>query len=473
MLSIEHRGQKLCDGLTRRQWLSVGTLSAVGLSLPAMFRSRALAEERSPATRGAERPRPRGFGKAKACIQVFLWGGPGAQETWDLKPKAPEGTRGDFKPIATAVPGFSICEHLPQLAKRADRYTIVRSLSHTGVNHGTSAYHMLTGHIHFSPGTLRHPSKRDMPNLGVSAARFLSRPAHLPGHVALPSIVNDGDGLPVPGQGAGFLGSAYEPFLVLGDPTQKDFRVPALALADNVSRERLERRVSLQAAIEQQAAHLREDPAGVAVDSAFERALDLLQSSKTEAAFDLSREPEKIRDRYGWHHFAQSLLLARRLIEAGVPLVTVYWNSPSNADNQSWDTHTNQHERMRGHLLPPFDQAMSALLDELIERGMIDTTLVTWYGEFGRTPKINKAGGRDHWGFCQSIGLAGGGAASGLCYGASTKDGGYPDRDAVSPDDLSATVFHLLGVDHRQETHDLERRPVPLSYGDVVEAVLA
>ncbi len=473
MLSIEHcipsqrRGIRLCDGLTRRQWLSAGTIGALGLSLPQWWSARARAES------GQEGSADNSFGRAKACIQIFLWGGPGAQETWDLKPHAPDGTRGDFKPIATNVPGFQICEHLPRLAKRADKYSIIRSLSHTGVNHGTSSYHMLTGHIHVTPGTLRHPTRHDVPNLGASAARFLQHEAHLPAHVHLPSIVNDGDGLPVPGQGAGFLGSAHEPFQVLGDMTDKQFRVTGLALAEGVGRERLQGRLGLQEAIELQSRHLLDAPSGQAVDSSFRRAVELLQSTKTEAAFDLAAEPQALRDTYGWHHFAQALLLARRLVEGGVPFVTVYWNTPRNTDDQSWDTHTNQHVRMKDHLLPPFDQAMSAFLDDMGQRGLLDETLVTWYGEFGRTPVINRAGGRDHWGFCQSIGLTGAGVVPGVVYGASTKDGGYPERDAVSPDDLAATIFHCLGIDHKTHMHDLQNRPMPLSYGEAVKAIVA
>jgi hypothetical protein len=464
MLTLLDRPLRLCDGLTRREWLTAGTLGPLGLSLPALLAGRARAAADSD---GASQLKSR----AKSCVQFFLWGGPGAQETWDIKPDAPDGTRGDFHAIDTAVPGTRICEHLPRLAARADRYTIVRSLSHTGVNHGTSAYHMLTGHIHPSPGTLRHPAKTDMPNIGANAARFLPRPDGLPRHVHLPAIINDGDGLPVPGQGPGILGESCEPFQVLGDLTQPGFRVPALALQDGLSRERLGRRVSLRQAIDERLAHLAREDDGQAVDGSFTRAVDLLQSRRTEEAFDLAAEGDAQRDRYGRHHFAQGLLLARRLVEAGVPLVTVYWSSPNNGDNQSWDTHSDQHRRMKDHLLPAFDQGLSAFLDDLAERGLLDETLVTWYGEFGRTPQINGGGGRDHWGFCQSIGLAGGGTPGGLVHGSSTRDGGYPATDAVSPDDLAATIYHLLGIDHHTLMHDLSGRPVPLSYGEVVRAL--
>jgi hypothetical protein len=212
---------------------------------------------------------------------------------------------------------------------------------------------------------------------------------------------------------------------------------------------------------------------GRAVGSSYERALNLLQSAKTDAAFDLSREPDALRAKYGYHHFTQSLLLARRLVEAGVPFVTVYWNSPRNTDNQSWDTHKNQHVRMREHLLPAFDKGMAAFLDDMQERGLLDETLVTWWGEFGRTPKINRNVGRDHWGFCQSVGLTGAGVKPGLIYGSSTKDGGYPSTLPVSPDDLSATIFERLGIDHKQHMYDIQKRPIPLSYGTPVRDILS
>jgi len=214
-------------------------------------------------------------------------------------------------------------------------------------------------------------------------------------------------------------------------------------------------------------------PLGANVDSSYGKVLSLLASSETQRAFDLTAEPEALRAEYGWHHFAQGLLLARRLVEAGVPYVTVYWNSPSNTDDQSWDTHADQHRRMREHLLPHFDRALSAVLDDLGSRGLLDETLVTWWGEFGRTPRINRQGGRDHWGFCQSIGLAGAGIVPGIVYGTSTKDGGYAETQPVRPDDLSATVLHLLGIDHKQHFHDLQNRPIPLSYGEPVRDLLA
>jgi hypothetical protein len=359
------------------------------------------------------------------------------------------------------------------MAQRADQFATLRSVTHTGVNHSTSVYHMLTGHIHQFPGTLRHPAKSDMPSVGCNAGRFLKHPSYLPPHVTLPTVLNEEDGLPMPAQEAGILGENHAPFRVLGDLTRPDFRVPVLEMAQGLSRERLGRRAGLREILDRQLENAALEQSGRAVDVAYERAITLLASPKTEEAFDLSSEPAALRERYGNHHFAQALLLARRLVEHGVPFVTVYWSSRFQADDQHWDTHFNQHERMRTHLLPHFDKAMSAFLDDMTSRGLLDETLVIWGGEFGRPPKINAEGGRDHWGFCQSVGMTGGGVKRGLIYGSSTKDGGYADTFPVTPDDLAATIFHCLGVDHTQHMHDQTGRPVRLSFGEPVFDVLA
>lgn len=463
---VGESGSELCDRIPRRRWLSLGTLAALGSVLPPRAKNANAQEQARAPVPGTP------FGKAKACVQIFLWGGPGAQETWDLKPHAPSATRGEFRPISTNVSGIQYCEHLPEMSRRADKYTIIRSLSHTGVNHGTSAYHMLTGHIHSNPGTLRHPEKTDMPNLGANLGRYLRTVHSMPSHVHLPAIINDGDGLPVPGQDAGILGERFAPFQVLGDLTKKDFRVASLAAPPGMDQARLQDRFSLWKTLNQQQGTLADEVRSTMGES-YLKAIELLDSSNTQKAFNLGDEPAEIRERYGMHHFAQALVLTRRLLEAGVPMITVYWSSPSNSDNQSWDTHNNQHERMSKHLLPAFDRAMSAFLDELFERGLIDDTIVTWYGEFGRTPKINSGGGRDHWGFCQSIGITGGPMIRGQVYGSSTADGGYPDTLPVKPDDLAATLFFGLGIDHRQHMFDLQGRPIQLSFGEPVHALFS
>jgi hypothetical protein len=447
-------GARLCDGLTRREFLRVGGLGLAGVTLPALLQSRAAA---APVK-----------ARAKACIQLFMWGGPSQLETFDLKPNAPDGIRSQFQPTATNVTGIRICEHLPLLAAMADRYAILRSVTHTGVNHGTSAYHMLTGHIHFSPGTLRHPTPNDYPSVGCAASRFGRQPKDVPAYVSLPSVLLDGDGGEVPGQGPGFLGQRYAPFLVKGDPTESNFSLDTLKLPGDVDAARFRGRLSLQAALEREADRLARLPAAQTLEPHYERAFRLLQSPATQRAFNLTQEPDRVRDRYGWHHFGQSCLLARRLVEAGVPLITVYWNSPSLTTDQSWDTHGDSSRRLKEHLLPAFDRGMTALLEDLRGRGLLDETLVTWWGEFGRTPKINKNAGRDHWGFCQSALLAGAGVRGGQVYGSSDGSAAYAAELPVSPDDLAATVFHSLGIRLDQEMHDAQGRPLPLCKGKPV-----
>jgi hypothetical protein len=446
-------GARLCDGVTRREFLRAGSLGLAGLTLPALLDAQA----------AAARP-----ARVKTCIQLFMWGGPSQHETFDLKPNAPSGIRGAFRPIATNVTGTRICEHLPLLARMADRYAILRSVTHTGVNHGTSAYHMLTGHIHFTPGTLRHPSPNDFPSVGCAVGRFGRQPRDLPAYVALPSVLHDGDGGEVPGQGAGVLGQRWAPFLVQGDPTRTDFSIRTLTLPAELDARRFRGRIDLQTALNRQAEHLGKLSGARSLDSHYERAFRLLESSVARRAFNLAAEPARVRERYGNHHFGQSCLLARRLVEAGVPLVTVYWNAPHIDDLQHWDTHKNSFERLQKHLLPHFDRGMTALLEDLAGRGLLDETLVIWMGEFGRTPKLNKQAGRDHWGFCQSVLMAGGGVRGGLVYGSSDAHAAYAAETPVSPDDLAATVFQRLGIPLDQELRDPQDRPLPLCTGKPV-----
>ncbi len=450
---------RLCDGLTRREFLRVGSLGLAGLTLPALLEGRGRADK-LPGRR------------ARSCIQLFMWGGPSQLETFDLKPHAPDGVRGLFRSIATSVPGLRICEHLPLLARSAGAYALLRSVTHTGVNHGTSAYHLLTGRIHPTPGTLRHPAPNDHPSIGCAAAHFGRRPADVSAYVALPSVLHDGDGGEVPGQGPGLLGQADAPLRVNGDPTRSDFSFQTLSLAPDVDARRLAERVRLEAALEQQAEQLGAAPAARAWGSQYQRAYRLLCSPAAERAFHLAAEPDRVRDSYGRHPFGQSCLLARRLVEAGVPLVTVYWNAPHIDDLQHWDTHKDGFNRLQNHLLPHLDRGLSTLLEDLATRGLLDETLVVWGGEFGRTPRLNKQAGRDHWGFCQSVLLAGGGVRGGQVYGSSDASAAYPAELPVSPDDLAATIFDRLGIRPDHELVDPQGKPTPLCTGKVVEGVL-
>jgi uncharacterized protein (DUF1501 family) len=440
---------RLCDGLSRREFLRAGGLAVAGLGLPQLLQARAAD----------------GKTRFQNVIQLFLWGGPAQHETFDLKPHAPSGIRGDFRPIATRTPGLHICEHLPRLADLSEQYAIVRSLTHTGTNHGTSAYHMLTGRIHASPGTLRHPAPSDHPSVNAAVNRFLRPSRGLPATVSLPSVLYDGDGGEVPGQGPGLLGQRYTPFMVNGDPTRPDFSIETLTLPTDVDGRRLRQRIALQSALDSEGERRARLPAARALDAYHEQAFRLLQAQAARRAFRLSAEPAKVRERYGWHHFGQSCLLARRLVEAGVRLVTVYWNAPTNTDNQSWDTHNDSFERLKKYLLPAYDRAVSALLEDLHARGLLAQTLVLSVGEFGRTPKLNKQAGRDHWGFCQSMLLFGGGVRGGQVYGSSDASAAYAAELPVRPDDLAATVFDGLGIPLDREIRDSQGRPLSLCSG--------
>lgn len=450
-------GPRLCDGIRRREFLRAGGLALAGLSLPQIFQAQAA----------------KGETRFQSVIQLYLWGGPSQHETFDLKPHAPSGIRGDFRPIATRTPGMQICEHLPRLAALSDRYAIIRSLTHTGTNHGTSSYHMLTGRIHPTPGTLRHPTPSDHPSVNAAVNRFIRPPRGLPATVSLPSVLYDGDGGEVPGQGPGLLGQRFSPFMVNGDPTRPDFSIDTLTLPGDVSGSRFRQRIALQTALDRQGERLAHLPATRALDDYHEQAFRLLQSREARRAFSLRTEPAAVRERYGWYHFGQSCLLARRLIEAGVRLVTVFWNAPTNTDNQSWDTHNNSFERLKKYLLPAYDRAVSALLEDLQARGLLSETLVMSMGEFGRTPKLNKQAGRDHWGFCQSMLLFGGGVRGGLVYGSSDASAAYAAELPVSPDDLAATVFHGLGIPLDQEIRDSQGRPLSLCTGKPIVGLFA
>lgn len=449
MLSLQHVGGRRRGGLTRRTFLEVGTLGLGALTWPQLIQA------------SAAKQRPR----ARHCILLFMWGGPAHQDTFDLKPQAPDGIRGEFRPIATRVPGLQICEHLPRLAQRTDRLALLRSVTHTGTNHATSAYHMLTGHLHFRPGPGSVPTPNDYPSIGCAVARFGRQPSDMPAHVALPRVMYEADGRKVAGQDPGVLGQRYAPFVVSGDPTRPDFSVATLSLPAEVDSRRFQQRIQLQALLDQQGEQIAELPAAQDMREHYARVFRLLQSPSAQRALHLAGEPERVRSRYGWHHFGQSCLLARRLIEADVPLVTVYWNTGAAGDPGNWDTHNNNFPRLKNVLLPHFERAYTALLDDLHDRGLLEETLVVWMGEFGRTPRINRQGGRDHWGYCGSVLLAGGGIQGGQVYGSSDAHAAYAAERPVRPDDIAATIFHSLGIRRDQELHDAQGRPLPLCLG--------
>jgi Protein of unknown function (DUF1501) len=462
MLTIQDTGSRLCDGLTRRDWLHVGGLGLVGLSLPGLARAGA-------ADRGGT------FGRARACIVLFLMGGPPQHETWDPKPDAPPEIRGDLRPIPSSVPGCPVGELMPRTARLAHRVCALRAVSTHDNAHSSSGYWMLTGTPHqpMNSENARPGAPNDWPCLGAVVKHLRQQPAGLPAAVTLPEHIWNTGMIPWPGQNAGFLGRRADPWLLLCDPSQPNYRVPELGLASDVPPLRFQGRQSLLDQVNRHLDAVDRSGAVARYDVQAQQAFGLLSSPRARRAFDLTQEPPAVRDRYGMHRFGQSVLLARRLVEAGVALVQVNWTREAGGSdsNPVWDTHQKNSERLKTALMPPMDLAYSALLEDLADRGLLDTTLVVWMGEFGRTPKINPAGGRDHWGHVFSVALAGGGVRGGQFLGASDRIGAFPKDGRVEPQDLTATIFHCLGHAPETEMHDTLNRPVPISRGEVIRQV--
>jgi hypothetical protein len=418
--------------------------------------------------------RPARKGKARSVIVFGLIGGPPQHETWDPKPDAPAEVRGAFGTIATATPGLRVGELMPRVARLTDRIAVLRAVSTNDNAHSSSGYQMLTGVPHQPLNLERAPLRapNNAPSLGAIVRALRSDQGRLPAAITLPEhIWNDGNA-PWPGQDAGFLGSRYNPWLLHCDPSVTDFRPPSLALPGEVPPLRFDARRTL---LEQVNRHLdatlrsSSDP----YDQHAQRALDLLGGTAARTAFDLSQEPAQVRERYGNSRFAQSVLLARRLVEAGVTLVQINWTRIKDLPNQGgWDTHNKHNEALKGFLMPMMDQACSALLEDLETRGLLDETLVVWFGEFGRTPKFNGQAGRDHWGHVFSLALAGGGIRGGVVYGTSDRNGAFPVDGRVEACDLLATVYHCLGHAPETEVYDALHRPIPISRGRVIDAVV-
>jgi len=450
MLSVGDTPVRSCEGLTRREWLRAGALSTIGLTLPHLLAHRATA---SPPTRS--------FGRARACIVVFLFGAPAHQDIWDLKPTAPAEYRGEFRPIASTVPGIQLGEHVPLIARQAHRLALVRSVSHPDNTHTVAMHYMLTGVRHARPNTNPQNQPSDFPTFGAVLRKLRRGHGVLPAGVSLNAPANQVSAANhiFPGFFAGFIGNTYDPLFVSQDPSQADFQPFPVAEGD-AGRRLLERR-PLLAEIDRQRQELTRHASVQSVDRHHARAFDLVTSPAARRAFDVAGESPRLRHRYGNTAFGQGCLLARRLVEAGVPLVTVNWAR----DDAFWDTHSNNFNLLKNSLLPPFDLGFSALLDDLHQRGLLDETLVVCLGEFGRTPRINGSAGRDHWAACNTVVLAGAGIGGGQVHGESDRHAAYPTTPPVSPEDLAATIYHALGIDLHTLLHDPVGRPVPLCTG--------
>jgi hypothetical protein len=440
--------------ISRRHWLQFGTVALAGFNL-----SRAKGAEATQTSK-----------PVRSCIFIFYQGGPSHLDMWDVKPNAPAEVRGEFKPISTSIPGLWISDQLPHLSRIVDRLTIVRSLHHGLTNHLPAAYTTLIGRdpirgdqLFVGQGT------NDPPSLGSSVSRAVGTDKlGVPPFVALPyRMFNEMD---VPGQSAGFLGSGHEPLQVEGDPNHPDFQLPELQFPPGVTHQRLQQRESLLDNIERRLRMADKAVAGPP-DEYRRKALELLSTNTLRHAFDLKLEEPKVRDRYGRTQHGQSLLLARRLVEAGAPFVAVYDRKINGAE--SWDTHGNNFHLLKNSLLPPADQGLAALIEDLDARGLLASTLVVALGEFGRTPRVNGAAGRDHWPFCYSAALAGGGSREGFVYGSSDAIGAYPETNPVTPADLAATIFWRFGLDPAAEIHDRTNRPYRLADGQPVQALFS
>lgn len=444
--------------VTRRGLLKVGAVASIaGLGLPDLLRAEA---------------RVRVAARAKSVIFLHQWGGPSHVDTFDMKPEAPDGIRGEFVPIASDQPGLYLTEHLPRFSRALGRFAQVRSLHHRMKNHNSAGYYSLTGHAPLIDDQRLRDSQELYPAYGSTVARLrpVDDPA-LPTFVSFPHVIRDGS--VTPGQAASFLGKAYDPFSIGQDPNRAEFRLPELSLPASTPLARLDDRRGLLRLIDQQADLLETSATAQGIDAFYERALTMLASPKVKRAFDLSQESDAVRDAYGRTTYGQSCLLARRLVESGVRFVTVYFASTignGQAMNGGWDTHGNNFNDLKKRLLPMTDQTVPTLIDDLAARGLLDDTLVVWMGEFGRSPKVQNtkqfgADGRDHWPQCYTALLAGGGIRGGAVYGSSDRNGAYPATNPTRPDDLAATIFWALGIDPETEVTDIQGRPLPIAAG--------
>jgi hypothetical protein len=467
MLALhDARPTRLCDGVDRRELLRVGGLSLLGLSLPDLLAAQA---------RAADHPADRTFGRARSVLFVFLQGGPPQHETFDPKPDAPAEVRGEFKPIQTNVPGIQFCELLPRTAAIADKLAVVRSLrTHTDL-HDASAYWVFTGYKYTGQQS-RQISPADWPYLG-SVLRVVKPSERMPSYTSvwLPDVMRLNDNVQPAGQTAGFLGHRWDPQRVVCDPSSPAFKIEGLAAPPDVPPLRLSARESLLAQVDRHVAAVEKGGVLDDFDRLDREAFGLLTSGAARTAFDLEREPAAVRDRYGRSKWGQSLLLGRRLIEAGARLVHVNWpreDGDAAIDNPQWDTHAQNADRLQEVLCPQFDVGFTALIEDMERRGLLDETLVIAMGEFGRTPRINGNGGRDHWGHVFSFVLAGAGIRTAQVVGASDRNGAYPVAAPLEPQDLTATICHLLGIPPEATFPHPTGRPMKVTEGEAIRALL-
>lgn len=441
---------------TRRQFLGASGMGALSLFWQDWLRAEVV--RNAPA------------GQARSVIMIFNCGAPSHLDLWDMKPDAPENVRGLFRPVATNVPGIQISELMPSLTRHAEKLAIVRTVHHGQAQHNSGMYWSIVGRPYPINSTLINPSRTDIPSFGTLVGWLAQRDGYsspLPPYVITPAPHCDSLAYITPGQFGGCLGSRFDPFVLNANPNAPDFRVPNIGLTEGVTPNRLQDRQSLLQQLNGVASPISPTTAQN-FDSNHTRAFSLVTSEEFQQAFDLGREPASVRDRYGRHTWGQSHLLARRLIESGVRFVTTV-NGPSI----TWDTHQNNFDRLRNNLVPPMERAYSALLEDLQDRGLLESTLVVWMGDFGRTPLINRDAGRDHWTQCYTVVLAGGGVRGGQLIGESDRQGAFPSILPLTPADIHASVFTALGYDpHSISYLNAEGRPYPLSEGQRIPGLL-
>lgn len=452
--------------------MRVGALAPLGLGLPRLLAGEA---------------RKLGKARAKSCLLVFMEGGPSHIDLWDMKPDAPEEIRGEFRPIATKIPGLQVCDQLPLLAKQMHRLALVRSMTHGITDHNAGTYYSLTGRSPVDGSRLIVAnSPKNFPPFGAVVAKLRPSGKPLPDFVHLPEYQSN-NGHDIAGQSAGFLGAAFDPFIA-GDPSLAEYRIPGLSPSEDVTLSRLREREALLKRLDRNG----DDPSHDRRDIFARKAFTLISSPEARKAFDLSKESPKTRERYGLDsgsdrsiearkfgglpHLGQCMLLSRRLLESGVRLVTLF---TGRRIDQAWDTHRQHFPLLKRSLCPYFDRAMSALLEDMAERGMLEETLIVLFGEFGRTPKLGQitsgAGaernGRDHWPHCYTVLFAGAGIPGGAIIGASDRQGAYPKNNSYTPEDLAATIYAILGIPAETEIRDALGQPHILSHGKQIKDI--
>ena len=475
MLTINGRTKTVCSGVSRRDLIRAGGLGMFGLSLPKVMAAEQIQ------THGFNPNAPFPTGRAKSVLFLFLFGGPSQLETFDLKPEAPEKIRGPFKPITSRTPGLQICEHLPRTAALSDKFAVIRSMTHQHNDHNACHY-LQTGHKWTRPGNdgIDGGQPIDWPAMG-SVVEYVSRHSAdghtraISDYVYMPNRLGFLQGYDRTGQYGGWLGNSYNalatdirrrnksdnPFFRECTEEELDFRIKGLMSRSEVSLDRLDRRRDLLSQFDESRRIIEAKRDFNNYGNIQQRALDLVTSDQIRSAFDIQKESPALRDRYGRHLFGQSVLMGRRMIEAGSRFVTVIWDAP---DGYSWDSHRRSDD-LRDHLVPKFDQSFSALLTDMEDRGLLDETLVVAVGEMGRTPNANGNWGRGHWSYCFPCVMAGAGIRGGVTYGTSDKNAGHPIEDAVSPEDLAATLYNSLGISHEIQLPDAQGRPVSIVDG--------